>query len=156
MTQEQHAEPTPQEPETTSGSGRGTPDHEPPARTGGENPNREAAKYRRERNEARAERDALRERLDAAHRAEVERQARERFTDPGDVWAVTNLDQLRGEDGLLDIEKAEAAFRRIEEEKPHWKKRPEMPDLHQGRRPSVETPSTPSFGQAVKQAVRGR
>ena len=65
----------------------------------GKNPNREAAKYRTERNEARAERDALRERIDAMQRSEVERQALERFTDPGDVWAVTSLDHLRGEDG---------------------------------------------------------
>lgn len=117
-------------------------------------PNREAAKYRRERNELRAERDALRATLDDRHRQDVERLAAERLADPGDLWLATTLDAMRGEDGMIDTGKAEAAIERVVSEKPHWAKPPtRFPNLPQGARESAEPP--PGFGQTIKKALGG-
>ena len=134
--------------------------HEAPERSredGHEDPvalRREAAMRRRQLRETEAERDALRQRLDERDRADVERLAGERFTDPRDVWAVTGLDELRADDGTIDMEKVKAEFSRIEKDRPHWRKSANpMPDLHAGARP--QAPEPPSFGATVKKALGG-
>jgi hypothetical protein len=57
-----------------------TPTPEPEG--GRPSPNAEAARRRRQLREVEAERDQLRERLDATHRALVEQQAADLFADP--------------------------------------------------------------------------
>jgi hypothetical protein len=105
MDEHEH-EPTP---ELEGSANVGTP--EPGSATGGtaepeeRSPNREAANYRRRLRQTEAERDALRTQLDAVQRAEVERRAVESFQDPTDLWSVTTVDQLRGDDGLIDVAK---------------------------------------------------
>ena len=109
-----------------------------------------------------AERDQLRERLDATHRALVEQQAADLFADPSDLWHATPIEELRGDDGLIDPEKAEAAMNAVLEQKPHWRKEPEepepepgFPEVHQGPRGSPEPPA-PSFGEQLKDSLRRR
>jgi hypothetical protein len=122
--------------------------------------NAEAAKWRRQLRDTEAERDALRERLDATHRAQIEATAADAFHDPTDLWSATSLDQMRGEDGLIDPEKAEQAMNGVLESKPHWRKpepAPEsngFPEVHQGARSSAEPPA-PSFGAQLQKTVRG-
>jgi hypothetical protein len=116
----------------------------------------EAANRRRALRAMEAERDSLRERLDDRDRADVERLAAAQLADPGDLWLSTSLDELRGEDGLVDMDRARGQLERLLEQKPHWRKaepKP-MPDLHQGPRLPVE-PAGPSFGKSVKRALRG-
>jgi hypothetical protein len=122
--------------------------------------NAEAAKWRRQLREAEAERDALRARLDDTHRVMVETEAAVRFVEPRDVWALTSIDALRGDDGLVDLERVQAEFDRIEQDRPHWRKQPEpepqpngFPEMHQGARATPEPPP-PSFGNQLQRAVR--
>lgn len=87
------------------------------------NGNREAAKYRRQLREAETERDGLRERVTAYERAEVERLAADRLTDPADLWTGgTDLETLRGKDGRIDPEKVRAAIDGVLEAHPHWQR----------------------------------
>jgi hypothetical protein len=139
-----------------------TPTPTPEPEGGRQSPNAEAARRRRQLREVEAERDQLRERLDATHRAVVEQQAADLFADPSDLWHATPIEELRGEDGLIDPEKAEQAMNQVLEQKPHWRKEPEepeeergFPEVHQGARQSPEEP-TPSFGDQLKQSLRGR
>ena len=90
----------------------------------------------------------------------VEQQAADLFADPSDLWAAASLDDLRGDDGLLDPEKASAEMARVLEAKPHWRKpeqepepEPAFPEVHQGARQSDEP--QPSFGAQIKQSLRG-
>ena len=123
---------------------------------------REAANRRRELRATEAERDELRVRLDATHRAMVESEAAARFVEPRDVWALVDIDALRGADGLVDLERVHAEFDRIEQDRPHWRKAPEpepaperFPAVHHGPRSSPEPPA-PSFGAQLKQSLRDR
>lgn len=116
----------------------------------------EAANRRRQLRSVEAERDEWKTKWNERNRQDVERMATDRFADPSDLWSVTSLEQLQGEDGLIDPEKAGAEFERVLTEKPHWKKPPPVknPDLHQGARQSTEPePEGPSFGQTVKKAL---
>lgn len=114
----------------------------------------EAASRRRQLRDVEAERDQLRERVDAADRAEVERRAEAaRFHVPADVWSVTSLEDLRGGDGRIDAEKVGQVLVNVRSERPHWI-RHEGPSPHQGARPPVRERG-PSFGDALKGARRG-
>lgn len=117
--------------------------------------NAEAAKWRRKTRAAEAERDALRERVDGHDRAEVESRAREELHDPADLFSVTSLEELRGDDGVLDAGKLDTVLETIKREKPHWMKtNPNQPlDLHQGARQDAD-PAGPSFGAALKRGGR--
>jgi hypothetical protein len=118
----------------------------------GQDANAEAAKWRRALRAEQAESAALRERLDAAHRAQIETAAADVFHDPTDLWSATTLDDMRGDDGLIDPEKAEQAMQTVLEQKPHWGKLI-LPTVHQGARESHEPPA-PSFGDQLQRAVR--
>ena len=125
--------------------------------------NAEAAKRRRRLREVEAERDQLRTRLDATHKAIIEQTAGELFADPSDLWHATSIDDLRGEDSLIDTEgrghdergpRAEAALAQGPD--PVQDERPEsFPAVHQGARSSPEPPA-PSFGAQLKDSLRGR
>ena len=76
---------------------------------------REAMGYRvrlREAEERLGERDAaigaLRSEVDRLHRAEAERLAASAMATPADLWLVTDLADLRADDGRLDSEKVKA------------------------------------------------
>jgi hypothetical protein len=110
-----------------------------------------------ERDAARAERDELRQCMDDRNRADVETLAAELFADPSDVWAVTSLEQMQNDEGLIDPDKAGVELQRVLAEKPHWKKPAPVayPEVHQGAmRGTVEEPKV-SFGDSIRRAVRG-
>uniref|UniRef100_A1UJR5 Scaffolding protein n=2 Tax=unclassified Mycobacterium TaxID=2642494 RepID=A1UJR5_MYCSK len=91
-------------------------------------PDREAAKYRRERNEARAEVDRLRATVETFQRAEVERLAALKLIDGRDVWAAgAKLADLLADDGTVDIEKVSAAAQEIAATRRHWAKQAAAP-----------------------------
>lgn len=68
--------------------------------------NREAARYRTERNEARAERDTLAQRVAALQTRELERIAGKTLSNPADLLTLTGktVAEFVGEDGELDAE----------------------------------------------------
>jgi hypothetical protein len=117
---------------------------------------------RRQLREVEAERDQLRARLDATHRALVEQQAADLFADPSDLFHAASLDDMRREDGLIDPGKAQETIDRVLIEKPHWRRQepepepePGWPEVHQGPRGSPEPPA-PSFGAQLKDSLRRR
>ena len=124
----------------------------------------EAASRRRALRAVEAERDQLRQRLDATHRVAVEAEAAQRFLDPRDVWALTSIDAFRGADGLIDPQLVRTEFDRIEQDRPHWRKPAsepepepesrELPEVHQGPRGTPER-RPPSFGAQLKDSLRG-
>ena len=103
----------------------------------------EAARRRRQLRDVEAERDQLRQRLDATHEAIVERTAGELFADPSDLWHATSIDGLRGDEGLIDPERAEATMNAVLEQKPHWRK---APHPVQDEQPSPSRPFTKGQG----------
>lgn len=64
---------------------------------------KEAAKYRRRLRDTEAERDTLREQLDAARRAIVETHAAQHLTKPSALWVTgASVDALLDTDGNID------------------------------------------------------
>lgn len=115
----------------------------------------EAASRRRSLRQVEAERDALRERVDAHDRASAERIAGRRMAEGADLWVVTNLGELRDDDGELDPDRVKVAVDDVLTRRPHWRKPAEpSPDLHPGARPVVE--EGPSFGAAIRKAAGKR
>lgn len=77
------------------------------------NPNQEAAKYRRKLRDTETERDQLRDRVTGFQRAEVERLAAGRITNPAALWAAgVELESLLGPDGNPDPVKVQDAAQR--------------------------------------------
>lgn len=77
---------------------------------------REAAKYRRQLRETQAERDQLREQIDAMRRAEVERLAGAVLRKPAGLWASgVQVTDLLAEDGMVDRDKVVAAAKQAAE-----------------------------------------
>lgn len=99
-------------------------------------PGREAAKYRERAKAAETERDTLRDRLNAAHKREVEGQARASLADPSDLWSSVELSDLLGEDGEVDPEAVRGAVDTLVQSKPHYASKPKAPkpDPSQGAR----------------------
>lgn len=87
-----------------------------------DDPNSEAAKYRRKLREAEAERDQLLERVDAQDRAAIEGMAASKLHNPADLWLVTNPNDLRNEAGEIDADKVTAALAGAVADRPHWAK----------------------------------
>ncbi|MEJ7783808.1 MAG: hypothetical protein WKF96_03325 [Solirubrobacteraceae bacterium] len=116
--------------------------------------NSEAAKWRRQLRETETERDGLRSQLDDRDRRDVEKMAAERLADPSDFWHGTTVDELRAEDGTIDVGKAEAELTKLIKAKPHYAA-PVRVDLHQGVRQDVDRVEPPSFGDALRRETRG-
>jgi hypothetical protein len=63
-------------------------------------------------------------RADAADRHAVTAELRGKFTDPNDYWEHTNLAELRGDDGSVDLAKAASHADELLTQHPHWKAAP--------------------------------
>jgi len=114
----------------------------------------EAASRRRQLREVEGERDQLLARVDRHDRAQVELLAAGQLVDASDIWIVTNLDELRGEDGAIDREKVKAQVDDALVKKPHWSKPSGVPNadhFHAGARAPV--PEPPSFGASLKRQI---
>ncbi|UAK35201.1 hypothetical protein K8O92_16080 [Nocardia asteroides] len=124
-----------------------------------QNGNREAAKYRRQLRETETERDALRERVTAYERTEVERLAADRLADPSDLWTGgTDLETLRGKDGAIDPAKVGKAIEGVLESHPHWQRatrpRPAVGSLRSGASGSSVDGLATGWAQAFADAKR--
>lgn len=107
--------------------------------------NAEAAKYRRRLREVEAERGALRSTLDTARRREVDRITSEHLADTDDAWSIGrwDLDDLVGDDGLVDAGKVTAATTALIESRPRLARDHEIgADFDGGARTSVRPPTT--------------
>jgi hypothetical protein len=113
----------------------------------------EARKRRLALRSSEADIAALRERLDAADQREVLRLAEGRMANPADLLLVAPLEDMRDDDGALDVDKANAAIETVLADRPHWRKVP-LPTVHQGARASQ--PAAPSFGEMLRGQGRGR
>ena len=112
----------------------------------------EAGKRRHALREVEAERDRLRDRVEAADRAEVERLLADRLVDPSDIWSNgVQLSDLHDDEGNLDAEKVTEAAAKLIERKPHFATA--GTDFHGGVRQPV--PRAPSFGSALKRRLTG-
>ena len=78
-------------------------------------PNNKEARYRVERNEARADRDALVERIAQLHQREIERLAAKDLSNPSDIFTLSDksMPDFVGEDGELDPELVQQAVDEI-------------------------------------------
>lgn len=68
-------------------------------------------------------------RNEALERQLAETHLRGKLNDPADMWLESKLDDLRGEDGVLDVDKLNARADELLADHPHW------------RAPSYSTPS---------------
>lgn len=95
--------------------------------------NREA-RYRVERNEARAERDALAQRVERMQQAEVERLAADALSHPTDLFSLSGneLADYLTDDGDVDADKVAADVAQILAERPGLRKRMPGYDPTQG------------------------
>ncbi|PPJ18432.1 hypothetical protein C5E44_10225 [Nocardia nova] len=81
-----------------------------------DNPNRREARYRTERNEARAERDALSEQVTGLQRHIIAGIASEEGMKAAALFASgVDISQLLGDDGMPDADKVKAAVTRVRE-----------------------------------------
>jgi len=117
--------------------------------------NAEAAKRRRQLREAEGQRDALQARVDQYERSEVERLAGDLLEDPSDLFLTSSLDVMRDEEGRIDQDLVRAEITSLTEQKPHYRKAPDRPDMHQGARADASPDEGPSFGEALRNTLRG-
>lgn len=114
----------------------------------------EAARYRSERNQIRDEATTLRTRVDTHDRQRVEAIASERLHDARDLLdRLKDLDELRGEDGLLNEDAVGQRIDALVSERPHLAKQPKPTSWGQGAR-GTRTDAPPSFGAALKDRHR--
>lgn len=137
--------------ETPEGDTSGTPDAENGSQTAKSN---KEARYRVERNEARAERDALAERIQRMQRAEVERLAADGLSHPADLFSLSGneLADYLTEDGDVDADKVAADVTAIVAERPGLQ-RPRHPagyDPSQGQGGKGSPKREPTWGALLK------
>ncbi len=133
--------------EPLSGSaGVGTPESDSQAVTDASRPVPREQRYRIERNEARAERDALAQRVERMQRSEVERVAAEGLSNPADLFSLSGNDlaDYLTDDGDVDTEKVSADVEAILQERPGLRKHSPALDPSQGSGGSAGKRS-PSF-----------
>lgn len=133
---------SPADSQTPAPEGAGTGEQE----SGSQKGNKEA-RYRVERNEARAERDALAERIQRMHRAEVERLASDALSHPADLFSLSGneLADYLTEDGDVDAEKVAADVVAILAERPGLRKTTPGYDPSQGFGGTTPKNSSPSW-----------
>ncbi|MDX1890118.1 hypothetical protein [Mycolicibacterium sp. 050158] len=111
----------PTAPEAADETAAPTDGDKPPAAPEGEpTPNSEAARYRVERNELRAERDALSERLTGYQKRECEAAVANLLDVPADLWEIGQADVtvFYDDDGNLNHDELLAAAGALIEQRP--------------------------------------
>jgi hypothetical protein len=108
-------------------------------------PSHREAKYRRALRETEAERDQLRERVEAMQRAEAERLASDQLARPAALWATgITLAELLDDNGAVSPDKVNAAAQHAADQlgvaPPS---RPPRPDPTQGGRGATVEPADP-------------
>jgi hypothetical protein len=110
----------------------------------------EAKQYRLRAKAAEQERDALRTRVDASDRREVERLAADRLQNASDFWLTTQLADLRDEEGGIDADKVSERVEQVLADRPHWRKSAPA-DFSSGARKPLTPPKT--LGAAFKATI---
>jgi hypothetical protein len=112
------------------------------------------ARYRVERNEARAERDALAQRVERMQRAEVERLASDKLSHPADLFSLSGneLADYLTESGDVDADKVAADVAALLAERPGLRKFTPGYDPSQGLggKPPKAAQAEPSFADLFK------
>ena len=135
-------------PSGSDGAGSGADDRIPPSWENEVRQLRAEAKRRRiEQRAVEQERDHLRGRVDSQDRAQVERLVGDRLQNPSDLWLMTQLAELRDEEGALDQERIGERVDQVLEQRPHWRVGPK-PNFQSGVRPPIPQPKT--LGEAFK------
>lgn len=121
---------------------------------------REAQGLRTRLRETEAERDALSGRLTAMQKQRAEQLVADRLFIAADLWLMTELPDLLGDDGEIDTAKVDAVVATIAAERPIWL-RPPAGEV--GTRPSVgltpangtpsAAPPAPSWGSVLRPAA---
>ena len=116
----------------------------------GQKSNKEA-RYRVERNEARAERDAMTQRVERMQRAEVERLAADGLSHPADLFSLSGneLADYLTESGEVDAEKVAADVAAVLAERPGLRKQTPGYDPSQGLG-GKPPKGSPSFADLMK------
>lgn len=130
----------PDAPTTAPDGGSAAPSDAAPS----DSPSREAAARRRQLRETEAERDQLRDQLDASRRREVERLAAARLSEPSDllVFGQLEVDALLGDDGSVSAEAVAAAVDALLAKRPGLAVAPDPPSLDGGAMGATVRPST--------------
>lgn len=104
------------------------------------------ARYRVERNEARAERDALAQRVERMQRIDIERLAGEHLSMPADLFSLSGnaVTDYLTEDGEVDADKVAADVAEILAERPGLRKQTRGYDPTQGFGGKPETAQGPA------------
>jgi len=111
--------------------------------------NREA-RYRTERNEARAQVAELTARVTKMQRTEVERQAAG-LHDPGDLWtAEVDLAELLNGDGDVDPERVAEAVAALADSRPYLMRPSRGSNFGQGNRTPVDMGSGTTWGSVLR------
>lgn len=115
----------------------------------------EAARRRQAQRAAETERDTLRGRVDRQDRREIERLVGDRLQNAEDFWLTVKLDDLRDDDGDVDVDRVGERVQQLLSEKPHWaKSQAPPPNFSSGVRQPLKRQS--SLGDAFKNALTGR
>ncbi len=110
------------------------------------------ARYRVERNEARAERDALAQRVERMQRDEVERLAAGGLSHPADLFSLSGNDlaDYLTESGDVDADKVAADVAAVLAERPGLRRQSPAFDPSQGTGGTVPKAPTPTWGAVFK------
>lgn len=114
---------------------------------------REAAGHRRALREAESQRDAALEQVAALQRDAADRLVGDALQHAPDFWAVTDVADLRDDQGALDTEKVQARIDALIEERPHWKKAGDPSGVFNGGVRGDAGNRAPSFGERLKDAA---
>ncbi|OHT93182.1 hypothetical protein [Mycobacterium syngnathidarum] len=135
------SEPTTPEPEADH------PDDEPQ----GDNPNREAAKWRNKFRDAETELTTMQQRLETLQRSEAERIAATALHDPTDMWRDgTQLTDLLDDNGNIDPNKVTDTATKIADTHQHWKRRRPVSATEVTSTTPVGADTTPTFSDAFR------
>ncbi|QEN15930.1 hypothetical protein ACRDU6_27450 [Mycolicibacterium sp. ELW1] len=132
-------------PTPISGDGSGPPtDDEPSPESDDTEPdadtpaNREAAKFRVQRNQARLEVDRLRTQVETFQRQAVEAAIGQRMLSPADLWHVAELGDVLDTDGRVDQARLGRVLAETAAKRPHWFRSNAAPASevqHDGKKP---------------------
>lgn len=109
---------------------------------------RESARYRRQLRDTEGERDALRGRVEAMQRTDIERIAGKDLAVASDLWLATSLPDLLDDEGNVDQTKVSEATAKILTDRPGLRRAAPV-DFDGGPRSSVPAPG-PSWGELFK------